>query len=99
MIRISNTTNTNLRRSLSSRNVELWFNNGADGIAQGHLHAGQETTACAYPGHRFFVTEVGHKDRRITEFFIHSTQVSICFLVTEFLITHIFYFCFLRFLC
>jgi hypothetical protein len=65
-----------LYRSLSGRNVELWFNDGRDGILQGHLHQGQETTTCSYPGHRFFITESGHKDHRITEFLITQDRVS-----------------------
>jgi len=62
-------------RSLSSRNLELWFNDGRDGIQQGHLHMGQETTTCSYPGHRFFVTEAGHKDTHVVDFLITSDRV------------------------
>ena len=32
----------------------------------------------SYPGHEFFVTEVGHKDREIIRFHIIPTQVSAC---------------------
>ena len=68
-------------RSLSSRNLELWFNDGRDGIQQGHLHMGQETTTCSYPGHRFFVTEAGHKETHVVDFLITSDRVCVFYFV------------------
>lgn len=41
-------------RSLIFREISMWFDNGGDGVYQGTLKFGQETTITSYPGHQFF---------------------------------------------
>jgi hypothetical protein len=43
--------------SLSSRSLDIWWDDGAQGIAQGRLNPGRETTSNSYSGHVFYFTE------------------------------------------
>jgi len=66
-----------LFRNLSRRKVELWFDDGRNGIQQGHLAMGQETTTNAYEGHVFIITIYGKKSEEICRFTISKEQVLI----------------------
>ena len=67
-------------RSMSSKDVNLWFENYRGGQSQGRLHPGQVTTSNAYQGHVFFATDIANKSREIARFNIIDTTVSECFL-------------------
>eukprot|EP01035_Chromulina_nebulosa_P017509 gene17509-23068_t len=62
-------------RSLSSKTVDLWYDDGEDGIYNGHLDEGQETTTNTYEGHVFYVTRAGNKEEVITSFEMDPNQV------------------------
>lgn len=55
-------------RSLSGKKIDLWFNNGADGIPQAFLSPGQETTTNGYEGHEFYATYAHDKSIEISRF-------------------------------
>lgn len=61
-------------RSLSSRVVDVWYDDGRDGINQGTLRPGQETTTNAYEGHVFYFTEQKNKSNRIHTLTIRPDQ-------------------------
>ncbi len=63
-------------RSLSSRSVDIWFENGAGGSFQGTIRPGQQTTTNAYDGHVFYFTESGNKDKVLLRVTIRPSQVS-----------------------
>lgn len=43
-------------RSMSSRVLDLWFDDGQGGLAQGTLRMGVDTTSTSYEGHVYFYT-------------------------------------------
>jgi len=45
-------------RSISPRTLDFWFDDGGEGIYQGFLLSGAETTSSTAPGHVFYATEV-----------------------------------------
>jgi hypothetical protein len=62
-------------KSLSSRQLNFWFDDGRDGILEGHLSMGQETTTNAYIGHKFYFTTLSDKSVRFGEFTVNGDQV------------------------
>lgn len=54
--------------SMSSKEVELWFDDHNSGLFQAHLKTNQESSTNTYEGHHFFVTEKGNKERVIAKF-------------------------------
>lgn len=48
-------------RSLSMRNLAIYWDDGAEGIFQGILKPGQTTQSNSYSGHRFFFTQENDK--------------------------------------
>jgi hypothetical protein len=60
---------------MSSREIALWFEDYNGGLAQGHLHLGQETTTNAYAGHMFFATPLNDKTHEIARFTIEDGKV------------------------
>ena len=46
-------------RSVSPRTLDFWFDDGKDGIYQGFILSGAETTSSTAAGHVFYATEVG----------------------------------------
>ena len=70
------TTAMNARfRSLSSRVIDLWFDDGSGGTPQGTLRPGQDTTTNAYEGHVFFYTPKGKKSEILGKFTMKKNQV------------------------
>mmetsp|Transcript_11491 Transcript_11491/g.17493 ORF Transcript_11491/g.17493 Transcript_11491/m.17493 type:complete len:501 (-) Transcript_11491:167-1669(-) len=71
------TTATSVKfRSLSSRTIEIWYDNGTpEGSPQGELRSGQETTTNAYEGHVFFFTVKGKKELELARHTIVADQV------------------------
>jgi prolyl 4-hydroxylase len=63
-------------KSLSSRMMDLWFDDGGAGIWEGHLRMGQETTTNTYVGHVFIVTLTSDKHTEIVRFRMHADQVT-----------------------
>lgn len=75
-IRGSRTTAQSVKfRSLSSRPLDIWFDNGADGSFQGSLKSGQETTTTTYAGHVFYFTVSKNKSHEIARFTMTPDQV------------------------
>jgi hypothetical protein len=64
-------------RSLSGRALELWFDDGRDGIFEGLLNPGQVTTTNAYQGHVFIIKVHGHKEIEVCRVKIVPNKVSI----------------------
>lgn len=72
----SSTTAMSARfRSMSSRTLDLWFDDGGGGTPQGTLRPEQDSTTNAYEGHVFFYTEHGKKSPEIGRFRVHKNQV------------------------
>jgi hypothetical protein len=63
-------------RSLSSRVLDVWFDDGNSGSAQGTIRPGHETTTNAYLGHVFFFTVHGDKSKEIARITIRADQVT-----------------------
>lgn len=75
-IRGSRTTAQSAKfRSLSSRTLDIWFDNGADGSFQGSLKSGQETTTTTYAGHVFYFTLSKNKSHEVARFTMTPNQV------------------------
>lgn len=62
-------------KSLSSRPLDFWFDDGGNGIFEGHLSMGQETTTNAYLGHNFYFALSGNKSVVIARFTVKDDQV------------------------
>mmetsp|Transcript_15844 Transcript_15844/g.23854 ORF Transcript_15844/g.23854 Transcript_15844/m.23854 type:complete len:438 (+) Transcript_15844:133-1446(+) len=62
-------------RSLSSRTLDMWWDDGADGVPQGRLLPGQESTTNSYNGHVFYFTVRGNKSDEVARVHIQSDQV------------------------
>jgi prolyl 4-hydroxylase len=63
-------------RSLSSRPIQIWYDNGTPEMSfQGELISGQETTTNAYQGHVFFFTEKANKKNVLAKHTISADQV------------------------
>ncbi len=62
-------------KSLSSRALDIWWEDGRSGVAQGTLRPGRETTTNTYEGHVFYFTESGNKANEIARVYISSNQV------------------------
>lgn len=63
-------------RSLTTRTVDIWFEDGKGGSMQGTLRPGQETTTNAYEGHVFFFTEKDNKKKEIARVTIRPDKVN-----------------------
>lgn len=63
-------------RSLSSRMLDLWFDDGGEGVWEGHLKMGQETTTNTYVGHVFIITVSGKKREEVARVHIVANQVT-----------------------
>ncbi len=65
-------------RSLSSRPIQIWYDNGTPEMSfQGELASGQETTTNAYAGHVFYFTEKKNKSNVLARHTITPNQVII----------------------
>jgi hypothetical protein len=63
-------------RSLSSRPIQIWYDNGTPELSfQGELTSGQETTTNAYVGHVFIFTEKANKANVLARHTITADQV------------------------
>eukprot|EP01038_Epipyxis_sp_PR26KG_P009364 gene9364-12615_t len=63
---LNQTSNTNIVkfRSLAPK-VNMWYDDGHDGIFQGSLLLGQETTINVYEGHVFYFTDATNNDNEL----------------------------------
>lgn len=57
-------------RSLSSRSINMWWEDGQGGLFQGTLQPGQESTTNTYEGHIFFFTDKNNKNDVISRILI-----------------------------
>jgi hypothetical protein len=57
-------------RSLSSRTINMWWEDGKGGLFQGTLQPGQESTTNTYEGHVFFFTDSKNKQDVISRIVI-----------------------------
>eukprot|EP01034_Spumella_vulgaris_P031088 gene31088-38420_t len=62
-------------RSLSPKKIQIWYDDGGDGVEQGYLSLGQETTTNTYNGHVFFFTEFGNRDNELARFTMDPDKV------------------------
>lgn len=51
-------------KSLYPKALNIWYDDGGDGVPQGQLGPGKETTTNTYEGHIFYFTETGDKSRK-----------------------------------
>lgn len=71
-------------RSLSRAPIEMWYDDGRDGILSATLRLGQETTTNTYEGHEFYFTEkFGKKDVEIARFKMKNSQVGHPFVLSD----------------
>lgn len=66
-------------RSLTGRDIEIYFDDKKDGLLYAYLRPGQVVSTNAYPSHEFYVTAAGHKDLIILRFIITSDQVCLIY--------------------
>lgn len=62
-------------RSLYPRTLNMWYDNGRDGVFHGRLRMGQETTVNSYHGHVFYFTELEDDHTRVTSITASSERV------------------------
>lgn len=63
-------------RSLSGRNLDVWYDNGTpEGTEQAKLKPGMMSTTNTYEGHSFFVTVQGNKSHVLSRFSITKERV------------------------
>ena len=60
---------------MSSRVIDVYFDDGGEGSLQCTLKPGHDTTTNAYEGHVFFYTTQGDKNNVIGKFTIVKEQV------------------------
>jgi hypothetical protein len=68
-------------RSLVSA-VDYYYDDGREGIYQGRLKLGQESTTNTYEGHTFYFTRAGDKTKVLERFRIHKDRVLYVFCST-----------------
>ena len=61
-------------RSLTSRDIEIYFDDKKEGLLYALLHPGQVVSTNAYPHHEFFVTAAGNKSDVVVRFVITTDQ-------------------------
>ena len=54
----------------------MYWEDGRDGVAQGTLQSGRETTTNTYEGHVFYFTQASNKSNEIARVLISKNQVS-----------------------
>ena len=62
-------------KSLSSRPLDMFWEDGKNGVPQGRLQPGKETTTNTYHGHVFYFTEVNKKSNEVARVHIFLNQV------------------------
>ena len=62
-------------RSLSSRDLQVWYDDGRGGVEQAYLQPGKESTTNTYIGHSFFVTPENNKNEVLNRFTISADKV------------------------
>ena len=67
-------------RSLSSRNLDIYYDDGGSGVEQAHLRPGMISTLNTYEGHSFFVTPEKLKSKLLSRFTIAKDKVFMIFL-------------------
>jgi hypothetical protein len=61
--------------SLSSRPLSMWWDDGGDGVPQGTLPPGQESSTNSYEGHVFYFTEKNNKNNIIARVTMQNGKV------------------------
>lgn len=64
-------------RSLTPNVIDMYYDDGGDGVLTAILRMGQETTTNTYEGHVFYFTEHGQKHKEIVRFTMNSAEVII----------------------
>ena len=62
-------------KSLSSRTLDMYWEDGKDGVPQGTLRSGRESTTNTYEGHVFYFTEHNKKSNEVARVHIFQNQV------------------------
>lgn len=62
-------------KSLSSRTLDMYWEDGRDGVPQGTLRSGRESTTNTYEGHVFYFTEHNKKSNEVARVHIFQNQV------------------------
>ena len=62
-------------RSLSGRNIQVYWDDGADGVEQASLSPGMVTTTNTYEGHSFYATPADDKSKVLNRFTISKEKV------------------------
>ena len=62
-------------RSLSGRKLDVYYDDGRDGVEQAHLNPGMISTLNTYEGHSFFVTPANMKSKVLSRFTISKDKV------------------------
>ena len=62
-------------RSLSGRNIQVFWDDGGSGVEQAHLRPGMVTTTNTYEGHSFFATPEDDTSKILSRFTISKEKV------------------------
>ena len=72
-------------RSLSGRNIQVFWDDGGSGVEQAHLRPGMVTTTNTYEGHSFFATPEDDTSKILNRFTISKEKVCNFHLVSNFI--------------
>eukprot|EP00606_Chrysophyceae_sp_TOSAG23-5_P000953 GSChrysophyteH2.ASY1.ANO1.1426.1 assembled CDS len=72
----SGTTAMSVKFKNLSPSCDYYYDDGREGVYQGRLQLGSESTTNTYEGHVFFFTKVGDKSAIIARFSMHKDQVT-----------------------
>ena len=72
----SRTTAMSVKFKNLSPGCDYYYDDGGDGIYQGRLALGGESTTNTYEGHVFYFTRLGNKDAVLARFKMHTDQVT-----------------------
>lgn len=61
-------------RSLSAKPINLWYDDGRNGVPEGYLQMGNETTTNSIEGHVFYATYADDKSKVITRLKVSKNQ-------------------------
>eukprot|EP01034_Spumella_vulgaris_P042262 gene42262-52399_t len=75
MINAPTTATSAKFRNLIPATIDIYYEDGGDGVFQGTLDLGKEYTINTYEGHVFYFTEKGRKDQEVARFVIDKDVV------------------------
>ncbi len=76
MINAPTTATSAKFRNLIPATIDIYYEDGGDGVFQGTLDLGKEYTINTYEGHVFYFTEKGRKELEVARFVIDKDVVS-----------------------